>query len=117
MPLNALAEFFGERTRPEEVELLASGRGLYLPPDVQAEYAELASVRDAGEATANVLALKELMPGGDLFHTAVLAIFNWHPANMYPRVRDALDASVELVDALDRDQAEALLARCRTEPS
>lgn len=68
MPLNALAEFFGERTRPEEVELLASGRGLYLPPDVQA-------------------------------------------------VHDALEASVELVDEFDRDQAEALLARCRTEPS
>jgi hypothetical protein len=34
--------------------------------------------------------------------------FNWTPANMYPRVHDALEASVELVDEFDRDQADPL---------
>jgi len=40
------------------------------------------------------------------------ATFTWSPANMYPVVHDALEASVELVREFDRDQAEALLARC-----
>ena len=72
-------------------------------------------------------ALKELMPGGDLFHTAVLALlcgtpvesrhatFTWDPASMYPVVHDALEASAGLVRELGRDQAEALLARRRGE--
>jgi len=74
MALRALTEFVREQTRPEEVESVSNGRGLYLPPDAQAEFAKLSSVRNAEEATASVLALKELMPGGDLFHTALLAL-------------------------------------------
>jgi hypothetical protein len=53
----ALTEFVRERTRPEEIGHLASGRGLYLPPDVSAEVTELCSARDPDEATAAVLAL------------------------------------------------------------
>jgi hypothetical protein len=74
VPMRALTDFVRGRTGAEEIGHLADGRGLYLPPDVLAEVYELSSARDAEEATAAVLALKELMPGGDLFHTAVLAL-------------------------------------------
>jgi hypothetical protein len=71
--MEALAEFVRGRTTSEEVEALGEG-GLYLPSDAAAEVSDMMSSRDRATLTANVISLRNLMPAGDLFYTAVLAL-------------------------------------------
>ncbi|HEY3870580.1 MAG TPA: hypothetical protein VGM10_19605 [Actinocrinis sp.] len=105
MLLRALNVFVGERTGAEEIESVANGRGLYLPPDVRVEVSELCSAQ--GEAaTANVLAIKELMraPGVDLFHSAVLALMCGtlveNGASAQAAIDETLDLFLRQLDAL-----------------
>lgn len=114
MPLHALTEFARARTTPEEVESLAGGRGLYLPPDARAEVAQLSSAQGAEEATANVLALKELIPIGDLFHSAVLAMLCGAMVESGASPEAAVDATLELflrqLDGLIEEPDETTIA-------
>jgi hypothetical protein len=71
--LQALAEFVRGRTTSEEMESLGNG-ALFLPPEAAAEVSEMLASRDTATLTANVVSLRNLMPAGDLFHTAVLAL-------------------------------------------
>ncbi|HEV2638723.1 MAG TPA: hypothetical protein VGX23_26480 [Actinocrinis sp.] len=107
MVLRAMAAFVNDDTRPDEVESITAGRGLDLPPDALAEFGELASAPDADGKTANVLALKELMAGADLFHAAVLAVLCGSLVEGGASPEAAVDAVLELflrqLDALAQD--------------
>ncbi|WP_194906534.1 hypothetical protein [Catenulispora rubra] len=100
--LEALAEFVRARTTAEEIEALADGQGLFLPPDAGVEVSELVASQDPAELTANVVSLRNLMPGGDLFHTAVLALMCGTLVERGADAGAAIDATLELfVQQLD----------------
>jgi hypothetical protein len=114
MPLHALTAFIRKPTAPEEIDQLTNGRGLYLPQDVWAEVSELSSARTAEDATANLLALKGLMPAGDLFHSAVLAMLCGTQVESGASPEAAVDATLELfmrqLDALAEHPDETTVA-------
>ena len=100
--LEALAEFVRGRTAAEEIESLSDGQGLFLPPDAGVEVSELMASRDRAELTANVVSLRNLMPGGDLFHSAVLALMCGTLVERGADAGAAIDATLELfVQQLD----------------
>ncbi|WP_162958340.1 hypothetical protein [Nocardia yunnanensis] len=97
MDMRALREFSQAETGAAEIEHFASGHGIWLPEDVRAELAEVQSGATAAELTAGVVSLRNLMPGGDLFHTALLALLC---GTMVERGADpgaAIDATLELL--------------------
>jgi hypothetical protein len=103
--LEALAAFVRGRTTAAEIEALNDGRGLFLPPDAGVEVSELMEPRDPAELTANVVSLRNLMPGADLFHTAVLALMCGTLVERGADAGAAIDATLELfiqqLDALE----------------
>lgn len=100
--LEALAEFVRARTTAQELDALSQGQGLFLPPDAGVEVSELMEPQDRAELTANVVSLRNLMPGGDLFHTAVLALMCGTLVERGADAGAAIDATLELfVQQLD----------------
>src|SRR6185437_378687 len=100
--LEALAEFVRARTTAEELDALSQGQGLFLPPDAGVEVSELMASQDRAELTASVVTLRNLMPGGDLFHTAVLALMCGTLVERGADAGAAIDATLELfVQQLD----------------
>lgn len=114
--LQALAEFVRGRTTAEELEALRDGQGLFLPPDAGYEVSELMASQDPAELTANVVSLRNLMPGGDLFHTAVLALMCGTLVERGADAGAAIDATLELfvqqLDALadERNRDDEMVA-------
>jgi hypothetical protein len=106
--MQALAEFVRRRSTPEEIAALSAGQGLFLPSDAGAEVSELLASQDPAELTANVVSLRNLMPGGDLFHTAVLALMCGTLVERGADAGAAIDATLELfvqqLDALADDR-------------
>lgn len=113
--LEALAEFVRGRTTEQEIEAISDGQGLYLPPDAGVEVSELMASQDPAELTANVVSLRNLMPGGDLFHTAVLALMCGTLVERGADAGAAIDATLELfvrqLDALadDRNRGDRMI--------
>lgn len=100
--LEALAEFVRGRTTAEEIKALSDNQGLFLPPDAGVEVSELMAPQDPAELTANVVSVRNLMPGGDLFHTAVLALLCGTLVERGADAGAAIDATLELfVEQLD----------------
>ena len=100
--LQALAGFVRGRTTAEELQSLSDGQGLFLPSDAGAEISDLMSSRDRAELTAGVVSLRNLMPGGDLFHTALLALLCGTLVERGADAGAAIDATLELfVQQLD----------------
>lgn len=99
--LEALAELVRERTTAEELESLRAGQGLFLPSAAGAEVSDLMASYDPAELTANVVSLRNLMPGGDLFHSALLALLCGTMVERGADAGAAIDATLELfVDQL-----------------
>ena len=94
--LEALAQFVRGRTTAEEIDALNDGQGLFLPPDACVEVSELMASQDRAELTAGVVSLRNLMPGGDLFHTAVLALMCGTLVERGADAGAAIDATLEL---------------------
>lgn len=113
--LEALAAFVRGRTTAAEIEALSDGQGLFLPPDAGVEVSELMESQDPAELTANVVSLRNLMPGGDLFHTAVLALMCGTLVERGADAGAAIDATLELfvqqLDALadERNQGNEMI--------
>ncbi|GAB2565654.1 hypothetical protein [Nocardia heshunensis] len=102
MTLQALTEFVRARTSAEELESFTSGQGILLPDAVRAEIAQVQSGTTAAELTAGVVSLRNLMPAGDLFHTALLALLSGTMVEHGADPGAAIDATVELlVEQLD----------------
>ncbi|MBL1075092.1 hypothetical protein JK358_11880 [Nocardia sp. 2] len=115
MSLRALTEFIQRQTEAAEIQSIESGRGLWLPPDAGAEVGEMMSARTPAELTASVVELRNLMPGGDLFHNAVLALLCGSLVENGADAGGAIDATLELLvrqlDAFaERPDAEVLAA-------
>src|SRR5258708_7784751 len=94
--LEALAEFVRGRTAAEEIDALSEGQGLFLPSAAGAEVSDLMASHDPAELTANVVSLRNLMPGGDLFHTALLALLCGTLVERGADAGAAIDATLEL---------------------
>ncbi|BEK93225.1 hypothetical protein [Nocardia seriolae] len=102
MELRALREFVQGATTTAEIESFTSGQGILLPGDVRNDIAEAQSGTTPSELTAGVVSLRNLMPGGDLFHTSLLTLLC---GTMVKRGADpgaAIDATLDnLVRQLD----------------
>ncbi|MGV9834513.1 hypothetical protein ACWDUL_09990 [Nocardia niigatensis] len=114
MGMRALREFARGLTTAAEVESFTSGDGVWLPPEVRAEIAEVQSGTTPSDLTAGVVSLRNLMPGGDLFHSGLLALLC---GTMVERGADpgaAIDATLELLirqlDALAAEPDESTRA-------
>ncbi|MEC3913204.1 hypothetical protein [Nocardia sp. CDC160] len=97
MGLRALGEFVRGRTSDAEIESFVSGAGVLLPEAVREEIAAVQAGGSAAELTAGVVSLRNLMPGGDLFHSGLLALLC---GTMVERGADsgaAIDATLELL--------------------
>ncbi len=94
--LEALAEFVRARTTAEELDALREGQGLFLPSAAGAEVSDLMASQDPAELTANVVSVRNLMPGGDLFHTAVLALLCGTLVERGADPGAAIDATLDL---------------------
>src|SRR5437660_3125222 len=95
--LQALAEFVRAQTTAEELEALSEGQGLFLPRDAGVEVSELMASQDRAELTASVVSLRNLMPGGDLFHSAVLALMCGTLVERGADAGAAIDTTLELL--------------------
>ncbi|MBS2553060.1 hypothetical protein KGQ19_40030 [Catenulispora sp. NL8] len=94
--LEALAEFVRARTTAEEIDALREGQGLLLPSAAGAEVSDMMAPQDPAELTANVVSVRNLMPGGDLFHTAVLALLCGTLVERGADPGAAIDATLDL---------------------
>ncbi|MGW4243678.1 hypothetical protein [Nocardia sp. NPDC004722] len=114
MALEALSEFVRARTTSEEIESFTSGQGILLPDAVRAEIAQVQSGTTAAELTAGVVSLRNLMPAGDLFHTALLALLSGtmveHGADAGAAIDATLDLLVRQLDALAEKPDELVRA-------
>lgn len=100
--LEALEELVRQRTSAEELRSLRDGQGLFLPSAAGAEVSDLMASSDRAELTAGVVSLRNLMPGGDLFHSALLALLCGTLVERGADAGAAIDATLELfVDQLD----------------
>lgn len=117
MALRALREFVAAETDQAEIESFTGGHGILLPPEVRAEITEIQSGSTRAELTAGVVSLRNLMPGTDLFHTALLALLCGTMVENGADPGAAIDATLELLvrqlDALADDPDEATRAASR----
>ncbi|WP_067698220.1 hypothetical protein [Nocardia jejuensis] len=117
MVLRGLREFVQGRTTAEEIGSITSGRGLHLSPEAQHDVAALLAGRTAAELNASVVALRNLGPGGDLFHTAVLALLCGTLVEQGADAGAAIDATMDLLvrqlDALAGEPDEVVTAASR----
>ncbi|MCU1645795.1 MAG: hypothetical protein JWN03_6070 [Nocardia sp.] len=114
MALQILSEFVKGPTSTEEIESVTSGRGLFLPPEAGGEVSQLLSALAPADLNAAVVELRNLMPGGDLFHTAVLGLLCGTLVENGADPGAAIDTTLELLvrqlDALAEHPDEATRA-------
>ncbi|MFJ4658234.1 hypothetical protein ACIP5Y_43780 [Nocardia sp. NPDC088792] len=114
MALQALHEFVKGPSASHESEAITGGRGLYLPPEAGAEVSELLSAESVAEMTAGVVELRNLMPGGDLFHSSVLALMCGtlveNGADPGAAIDATMDLFLEVLDALAEQPDEMVRA-------
>ncbi|WP_067818835.1 hypothetical protein [Nocardia inohanensis] len=114
MTLRALSEFVAAETDPAEIASFTGGHGILLPPDVRAEITRVQSGSTLAELTAGVVSLRNLMPGGDLFHTALLALLCGTMVENGADPGAAIDATLQLLlrllEALSEDPDETTRA-------
>ncbi|MEC3954927.1 hypothetical protein VMT65_17940 [Nocardia sp. CDC153] len=97
MDLRALGEFVRARTSAEEIAAFTGGEGVLLPEEVREEIGAVQAGASAAELTAGVVSVRNLLPGGDLFHSGLLALLC---GTMVERGADpgaAIDATLELL--------------------
>ncbi|MET9488740.1 hypothetical protein [Nocardia sp. NPDC006630] len=114
MALQALRELIRGQAAAEEIESITSGRGLWLPPEAGGEVSELLSAPTPADMNSAVIELRNLMPGGDLFHTAVLGLLCGTLVENGADPGAAIDTTLELLvrqlDALAEHPDEATRA-------